>query len=90
MASSSSAPDANDDDDGWRERWLPDRLLRRNGSIVNVVVVAVRLDHASLFPKEKTTRDREDDDEQQQQYPFRIVADAFKREEEEHIHAIIV
>tara|TARA_B100000519_G_scaffold193470_1_gene196117 strand:- start:138 stop:608 length:471 start_codon:yes stop_codon:yes gene_type:complete len=73
-SSSSSAPDcANDDDDdvndddGWRERdcWLPDlRLfLQRNGSIINVVVVvAVRLDHhASLFPKEKTTRDREDD-----------------------------
>ena len=50
----------------------------------------MRLDHASLFPKEKTTRDREDNDEQQQQYPFRIVADAFKREEEEHIDAIIV
>ena len=49
----------------------------------------MRLDHASLFPKEKTRDRDDDDDDDEQQYPFRIVADAFKREEEEHINAII-
>jgi len=43
-----------------------------------------------VFPKEKTRdRDDDDDDDDDEQYPFRIVADAFKREEEEHIDAII-